>query len=134
MEFVPQDASQSTPEQKFTAGSGSGVQRTADGVAFHLRERDNRTIRDVSEGQGGRFGESGGQGGQGAGSVELNNHHAGEGIRCGDIFEVPPGQFDPGTSHEILEFPFHFVDGGLRMVGFELKDKRYPCRREGGPG
>jgi hypothetical protein len=135
MKFVPQNPSQSAPEKKIAAGSGSRCERAAKAVAFNVGKWDHGSVRDVSVGQGDGFaGQRRRKGLRGASAMESDNHDAGEGIRGGDLVEASPVQFDTGTSHEVLEFPFHFVDGGLRVLGFELKDERYPRRREGGAG
>src|SRR5271169_836317 len=133
MEFVCQDTSESTSEKQVAAGSGCGCERTSDAVAFHISERDDRTIRDMSVSQHDGVGGQRRRPGLGlAGSVKSDDHDAWKRIRRGDLVEGPPVQFDSGIAHEVLEFPFHFVHGRLRMLGFELKDEGYRARRESG--
>jgi hypothetical protein len=66
--------------------------------------------------------------------VEGNNHDARKRIGRRNLVEAPPVQIDSGTAHEVLEFPFHFVHGRLRMLGVELKDEGNRASREGGAG
>jgi hypothetical protein len=66
--------------------------------------------------------------------VEGNNHDTWKGILRGDLVEAPPAQFDSGRTHEVLEFPFHFIHGRLRVLGFKLKDEGHRASREGGAG
>jgi hypothetical protein len=135
MELMRQNASQSTPEKQVATSTCGGRKRTSDAVAFYIGEGDDRTIRDVSVGQGDRVGgKRWGKGLRLTGSVERNDHDTGKRIRRRDFAETPPVQIDSGIAHEVLEFPFHFVDGRLRMLSIELKDEGDRASCEGSAG
>src|SRR6266446_8457387 len=94
MQFMRQYASHGASEQQVARISRLGMrrtERTANVVAFHVGEWNDTAVGEVGGRQGnGLAGEGGRERIHLAASMEGHNHHAGKGVRSGELVDTPP--------------------------------------------